>query len=141
MDLADQILAELPREATFGEMLARLNKDVAQLNAHYDNSRWIANMGAALEDITADMMTLTLDVAGRRFRIDIEKVLHIAHLGELAPYLQEEETTTGMGKIVAVAESVRAIYDLAFPREGDAEHGDANAGETMQPVRPAQAGK
>lgn len=131
----------MPPRGTFGELLARLNKDMAQLNAHYDNSRWLADMGAALEDITVDQMVLTLDVAGRRFRIDPEKLLGVHHLGQIAEFLQAEETTTGMDKIIAVAESVRAIYDMTFPRDGAIEPESGDAGQVLQPVQSVPAGQ
>jgi hypothetical protein len=139
--LADQILDSLPRQATFGELLAKLNRDMALLNAHYENSRWLADMGEALESITADQMTLTLDVANRRFRIDPAKMLGIQHLGQIAEFLQGAETETGMDKIITVAESVREIYDLAFPRDGETEPGGANADEGVQQMQRAKAGK
>jgi hypothetical protein len=100
------------------------------LNAHYDNSRWLADMGPGLEAITVDQMTLTLDVAGRRFRIDPGKLLGVVHLGQLAEFLQDAETATGMGKIINVAESVREIYDLAFPRDDAGQPGAVDARET-----------
>jgi hypothetical protein len=103
---------------------------MAHLNAHYDNSRWLTDMGDSLADIGVDQMVLTLDVAGRRFRLDPEKVLRIEHLGDIAAYLQDEETKTGLGRIVAVAERVREIYDIAFPRPAADVPGDANAAET-----------
>jgi hypothetical protein len=114
---------------------------MAQLNAHYDNSRWLAEMAENLESITVNQMTLTLDVAGRRFRIDPGKLLGIQHLGQIAEFLQGEETATGLDKIVTVAESVREIYDLAFPRDGATDQGAAHAGEAVQPVQSTKAGK
>ena len=108
-------------------MLARLNLEMAQLNAHYANSQWLSDMGEQLAAITVDQMVLTLDVAGRRFRVDPGKMLGIQHLGQIAEFLQEVETATGMHKIVAVAERVREIYDLAFPREGKDEPAEATA--------------
>jgi hypothetical protein len=140
-DLADQILEGLPRPSTFGELLARLNRDMAQLNAHYGNSQWLTEMGEALETITVDQMTLTLDVADRRFRVDPGKLLGIQHLGQIAEFLQEVETATGMDKIIAVAESVREIYDLAFPREGAPEPENADASQGLQQMQPTKAGK
>lgn len=113
---------------------------MSQLNAHYDNSRWLADMGGRLEEITVDIMTLTLDVAGRRFRIDPGKLLGIKHLGQLAEFLQEVETETGINKIITVAESVREIYDLAFPRGAMGAEG-ANEDEALQPVPKAKASK
>jgi hypothetical protein len=101
---------------------------MAQLNAHYDNSRWLSEMGPALEGITADQMILTLDAAGRRFRLDAHDTLHIEHLGQIAEYLQSQETATGMGKIINVAERVREIYDLAFPRADAGAPEDAEGG-------------
>lgn len=114
---------------------------MAQLNSHYANSQWLSDMGEALETITVDQMTITLDVAGRRFRIDPEKLLGIKHLGQIAGFLQEEETATGMDKIIRVAESVRAIYDLAFPRESETEPESADAGQAVQQVQSVKAGK
>jgi hypothetical protein len=108
---------------------------MAQLNAHYDNSRWLADMGESLEQYTVDQMVLTLDVAGRRFRIDPSKAFKIEHLGQIAEYLQDEETAIGMDKIVAVAERVRAIYDLAFPRAAESEPEATDASETVQPLQ------
>jgi hypothetical protein len=96
------------------------------LNAHYENSRWLADTGEGLAEYTTDQMVLTLDVAGRRFRLDPAKLLGIQHLGQIAEFLQEEETATGMGKIVAVAESIREIYDLAFPKDGGTELGGSS---------------
>jgi hypothetical protein len=107
---------------------------MAQLNSHYDSSRWLADMGEALEQYTVDQMILTLDVAGRRFRLDPAAALKIEHLGQIAAYLQDEETQAGMGKIVAVAERVKAIYDLAFPRADAAEPEVVDAGQEVQPV-------
>jgi hypothetical protein len=134
-------LEGLPPRSNFGELLAKLNRDMAHLNAHYDNSRWLAEMAENLESITVDQMTITLDVAGRRFRIDPGKLLGIQHLGQIAEFLQGEETATGLDKIVTVAESVREIYDLAFPREGAAELGGAHADEKLQPVQSTKASK
>lgn len=133
----------MPPQNTFGELLARLNRDVARLNTHYDNSRWLADMGERLEEITVDIMTLTLDVAGRRFRIDAGKLLNIKHLGQIAGFLQEEETATGISKIVTVAESVREIYDLAFPRGADGAMGSEgpDEDEVLQQMPKAKAGK
>jgi hypothetical protein len=107
---------------------------MAQLNAHYDNSRWLADMGESLEQYTVDQMVLTLDVAGRRFRIDPAKAFKIEHLGQIAEYLQDEETEVGMNKIVAVAERVRAIYDLAFPRGEAAGPEVVDGAQAVQPV-------
>jgi hypothetical protein len=114
---------------------------MSQLNAHYDNSRWLADMGERLEEITVDSMTLTLDVAGRRFRIDPGKLLGIKHLGQLAEFLQEVETETGVNKIITVAESVREIYDLAFPRNDVAGSEGADAGQAVQQMPKTKAGK
>lgn len=111
------------------------------LNSHYANSQWLAEMGEALSDITVDQMTLTLDVANRRFRIDPAKLLGIQHLGQIAEFLHGAEIETGMDKIVSVAESVREIYELAFPREGDPEPKGAHADEIVQPVQSGKAGK
>ena len=108
---------------------------MANLNAHYSNSQWLSDMGAALEGITADQMLLTLDVAGRRFRLDAAALLHVEHLGQLAEYLQGQETATGMSRIITVAERVREIYDLAFPR-GDA--GEPEGADEEKGVQPLQ---
>ena len=113
---------------------------MALLNAHYDNSRWLSDAGDALREFTVDRMTLTLDVAGRRFKLDPGEVLHIAHIGEMARYLQDQETATGMAGIINVAASVREIYDLVFPREADAA-GGGDAGAKMQQVPPGEAGE
>jgi hypothetical protein len=107
---------------------------MAHLNAHYDNSRWLTDMGEALVQYTVDQMVLTLDVAGRRFRLDPEKVLRIENLGDIAAYLQDEETKTGLGRIVAVAERVREIYDIAFPRGGATGPEGADAEQAVQQV-------
>jgi hypothetical protein len=97
-------------------------------------------MGENLASITVDQMVLTLDVAGRRFRVDPGKLLGIQHLGQIAEFLQEVETATGLSKIVNVAESVREIYDLAFPSGGAPEPENADAGQAVQSVQSATAG-
>jgi hypothetical protein len=112
---------------------------VALLTSHYDNSAWLADMGEALAGITVDQMILTLDVAGRRFRVDPEKLLRIEHLGQIAEFLQHEETQIGLGKIRQVYKSVCEIHALAFHREQGGPEGD-DAGEAVQPVPSAQAG-
>jgi hypothetical protein len=111
---------------------------MAHLNAHYDNSAWLTSMGENLADIGTDKMILTLDVVGRRFRLDPAKLLRIGSLADIAAYLQEEETSTGLGRIIAVAERVREIYDMAFPRGGATGPEGADANQAVQQVQPAE---
>jgi hypothetical protein len=141
--MADQILDGLPpRPPTFGELIAHLNREVAQLTAHYDNSRWLAETADSLAFYTADQMELLLRVAGRQFKLSPTRVWPgLEHLGQLAPHLMGEEKKTGLNKIISVADSIRAIYDMAFHQEGEAGPEDADAGESLQPMQPAQVGQ
>lgn len=119
------ILGDLPRgEPSMGILLGRLNRDVARLTRHYENCKELDEMDPedaariAIEDIE-----LVVRVRGhdRQYLLN-PKCFGVANFAQLIPALQQSETEAAAVALVETAGTVRVMYELVFPRDGE-DHG------------------
>lgn len=69
---------------------------------------------------------------GREYLLN-PKFLGIEHFGQLVSALQASETEAAAYRIVETAETVKAMYDLVFPGDGEAA-GGPDEEEVLQQV-------
>jgi hypothetical protein len=121
------------RELMGRGMLARLNRDVARLNLHFENTRELDDMDPEYtEDVPFTDIELIVRVKGhnRQYLLN-PRYLGIEHFGELVSALQQSETEAAARQIVELAETVRAMYDLVFPEAGE-ESGGTHESKIVQ---------
>jgi hypothetical protein len=122
------VLADLPRDGvSMGSLLAQLNRDVARLNSHFENTRELSGMDPeAAADVPLTDIELIVRVKGhnRQYLLN-PRYLGVEHFGELIAALQQSETEAAARQLVETAETVRAMYDLVFPEDGE-ESGGSN---------------
>jgi hypothetical protein len=128
------VLGDLPRDGVgMGNLLARLNRDVARLNLHFENTRELDDMDPEYtEDVPFTDIELIVRVKGhnRQYLLN-PRYLGIEHFGELVSALQQSETEAAARQIVELAETVRAMYDLVFPEAGE-ESGGTHESKIVQ---------